>query len=461
MKFNKIAIALVAALTITSLAGCGIYQKFEMPSSSALAVDYTKARDMEQDTAAFGNLAWQQVFTDPMLADLISQALENNTNLRNAQLNVAMAQAQLKGARLAYFPSVALAPNGAGSSYSGNAFNWSYQLPLSVSWEVDIFGKLLNSKRGAQAALYQSEAYAQAVRSGIIAGVAQSFYAISSIESQLKLSRSTAELWKESVEVMKNLKLAGRVNEAAVVQATAQYYSILASITDLEVSLEQANNTMSLLMNVMPQKWSIPAGKSLEAPEMLREEIPMVELAARPDVRAAEWSLAAAYYATASARAAFYPSLGITANGGFTNLLGSMIVNPGDWFIQLAGSLTAPLFSRGANIARLEAAKASQQAALNTFEYTLMSAAAEVSTAMTVYEKSHEKINLLALQVANLEKSVEYTQELLALGNPSTTYLEVLTAQQGLLGAQMSSLANDLAGTQAVINLYQSLGGGR
>lgn len=459
MKLNNIAIAVTAALSISMLGSCGLYKKFEMPQDSALAVDYTKARSMQEDSTTFGNLRWQDVFTDPMLADLISQALANNTNLRNAQLNVKMAQAQLKGAKLAYFPSVALAPNGAGASYSGGKFNWTYQLPMSVSWEVDIFGKLLNSKRGAQAALYQSEAYGQAVRSQIIAGVAQCYYAISSIESQLELSRKTAENWRQSVEVMKNLKLAGRVNESAVVQSTAQYYSILASITDLEVSLDQAYNTMSLMMNVMPQRWSIPAGLSLEAPQMLRSAIPMCELAARPDVRAAEWSLAQAYYATSSARAAFYPTLAITANGGFTNLLGSFIQNPGDWFVQLAGSLTAPLFSRGANIARLEAAKASQQAAMNTFEYTIMSAAAEVSDAMTVYEKSIEKSKLLESQVENLEKSVEYTGELLTLG--TSTYLEVLTAQQGLLGAQMSSLATDLARTQAVINLYQSLGGGR
>lgn len=459
MKLNNIAIAVTAALSISALGSCGLYKKFEMPTESSLAVDYTKARAMEQDTTAFGNLKWQEVFTDPVLSDLINQALENNTNLRNAQLNVAMAQAQLKGAKLAYFPSVAFAPNGAGASYAGNSFNWTYQLPLSVSWEVDIFGKLLNSKRGAQAALYRSEAYSQAVRSQIIAGVAQCYYAISSIESQLDLSRATAENWRQSVEVMKNLKLAGRVNESAVVQSTAQYYSILASITDLEVSLDKANNTMSLLMNVMPQKWNIAAGRNLEAPSMMRAAIPMCELASRPDVAAAEWALASAYYATTSARAAFYPTLAITANGGFTNLLGSFISNPGDWFVQLAGSLTAPLFSRGANIARLEAAKASQQAALNTFEYTIMSAAAEVSDAMTVYEKSLEKSKLLKSQVENLEKSVEYTQELLTLG--TSTYLEVLTAQQGLLGAQMSGLANDLARTQAVINLYQALGGGR
>jgi outer membrane protein TolC len=185
----------------------------------------------------------------------------------------------------------------------------------------------------------------------------------------------------------------------------------------------------------------------------------MAELAARPDVRASEMELAKAFYATNLARAAFYPNLTISANGGFTNSAGSVIVNPGDWFIQLAGQLTAPLFSRGKNIATLEASKAAQKQAMNNFEYSLLNASAEVSDAMMVCQKSDEKVNLLNKQIENLEKSVEYTQELLTLG--TSTYLEVLTAQQNLLAAQMSQLACEHTKTQAIINLYQSLGGGR
>ncbi len=187
----------------------------------------------------------------------------------------------------------------------------------------------------------------------------------------------------------------------------------------------------------------------------------MAELAARPDVEAAEQDLAAAFYATAGARAAFYPGLNITANGGFTNLLGSMIKNPGDWFYQLAGSLTAPLFARGQNIARLQASKAQQQQALNNFEYTIMSAAAEVSEALTVYEKSLEKSVYLDDQIENLEKSVEYTKDLMMYSTGNTSYLEVLTAQQSLLSAQISQINTRLSRARSVINLYQSLGGGR
>ena len=259
---------------------------------------------------------------------------------------------------------------------------------------------------------------------------------------------------------MRNLKEAGRLREDAVVQSQAAYYSVEASLTDIEDALVQANNSMSLLMNTMPTEWAIPADAALTLPALQRAAIPMYELAARPDVRAAEMQLAVAYYATASARSAFYPSLNINANGGFTNLLGSFVKNPGDWFVQLAGSLTAPLFSRGANIARLEASKASQQQALNNFEYTLMSAAADVSNAMSVFESSQQKKQWLAMQVDSYKKAVDITNELL-LFDGSTTYLEVLTAQRNLLSAQTSQITTNLTAAQAIINLYQNLGGGR
>ena len=462
MTFTAMTKTLVAAGCVTLLSGCGIYQKYDASRvDSQLVKDYAQALTAaDTDSTALGNLRWQQVFTDPVLADLIERALEHNKDLRNAKLNIDMAHAQLKGARLSYLPSVAFAPNGAGASYAGSKMNWTYQLPLSVGWEIDVFGKLLNNKRSAEVSELQAKAYEQAVRSQIIAGVATCYYTIASLESQLALLKETAKLWNESVTVMRNLKEAGRLREDAVVQSQAAYYSVEASLTDIEDALVQANNSMSLLMNTMPTKWAIPADAALNVPSLQRAAIPMYELAARPDVRAAEMQLAVAYYATASARSAFYPSLNINANGGFTNLLGSFVKNPGDWFVQLAGSLTAPLFSRGANIARLEASKASQQQALNNFEYTLMSAAADVSNAMSVFESSQQKKQWLAMQVDSYKKAVDITNELL-LFDGSTTYLEVLTAQRNLLSAQTSQITTNLTAAQAIINLYQNLGGGR
>ena len=460
MTLNNISRAAIIIVSVGALSSCHIYNKFSMPTDDTLTSQYVEAVNSETNEAAFGNMKWQDVFTDPILAGLIDQALVNNTNLNNAKLNVDIAHAQLKGARLSYLPSLTLMPNASAASYDHSHMNWTYQIPLAVSWEIDIFGKLLNSNRRAKAALLQSEAYEQAVRSQIIAGVANCYYSISMLEKQLEISRQTAEYWSESVQVMKNLKLAGRVNESAVVQSTANYYSILASITDLEVALHEANNSMSLLMNVPPQTWEIPSGAEFNTPAIVREGVPMRELASRPDVRAAEQNVAMAYYATNQARAAFYPGLTISSNGGFTNLLGSVISNPGKWFIQLAGQLTAPIFARGQLISNLEATRAQQQQAMNNFQYALLSASAEVSEALMLYNKSDEKAKLLAQQVENLQKSVEITEELLSL-NGSSTYLEVLTAQQSLLSAQIAQVTCLNAKARAGINLYQSLGGGR
>lgn len=331
-------------VAVAGLSSCHIYKKFEMPQDDPVTKEYSEVVKTAPDSAAFGNLTWEQVFTDPVLADLIQRALENNVNLDNARLNVEVAKANVLGARLSYLPAVALNPNGSLSKYHVDGASWSkaYQIPLAISWEVDVFGKTLNRKRGAEAALALQQDYQQAVRSQIIGGVASCYYTIAVLQAQLNLSRQTAALWKQNVQTMRDFKEAGRVTEAAVVQSEAQYYSILASITDLETSLDKANNSMSLLLNVQPQAWAVSPDARLGNPKVLRDGVPMRELAMRPDIRVAEQQLAAAYYSTNSARAAFYPSLTISSNGGYTNMLGSMISNPGSWFIQLAGPAYRP-----------------------------------------------------------------------------------------------------------------------
>lgn len=460
MMKTPILSALIAGMAMC-LGSCGIYNKYQTPTDTPITKAYAEARATAVDSSAFGSLLWEDVFTDPVLVDLIDRALVANTSLQNAQLNIDIARAQLQGARLAYLPGVTLAPNGAGASYASSPISWTYQLPAQVSWEVDIFGKLLNNKRSAQIAVYQSEAYAQAVRSQIIASVANTYYSLASVEAQLKIMQGTAKLWEQSVQTMRDLKDAGRPNitEAAVVQSDANYRSVLASIADLEATRHKINNTMSLLLCTMPREWEVSAEATLKVPEMLIPGVPMAYLAWRPDVYVAECKLATAFYATNSARAAFYPGLNINFQGGFTNLLGGFVKNPGDWFYQLAGTLTAPLFARGQNIARLKAARIGQTQAMNDFEYTVLKAAGEVSDALVVYRKADERATHLALQVADLEKAVDYTNDLMIYS--TGTYLEVLTAQQSLLQAQINQISCQLSRAQAVINLYQAMGGGR
>lgn len=457
-KFIKYIMPVLLAVVLSS---CHIYRKYELPSEeNAFVEDYRKASEAPQDSTSLEYLGWEKVFTDPLLQGYIRQALANNNDLDDARLNVEKANAQLKGAKLSYFPSLALNPNGGSASYGGSHMNWSYTIPLAANWEIDAFGKILNRKRGAKVTVEQMKDYEQAVRSQIICGVANTYYALVLLKQQLALTERTAVIWKDQVESMKAMKEAAYVNEAAVVQSAANYWSIMASIPDIRQSIISTSNTMSVLLGTYPQEWEVTSDLNFSLPAEINAGIPMSYLAVRPDVRAAERGLAAAYYTTNSARAAFYPTLSISAQGGFTNLLGSIIMNPGEWFIQLAGQLAAPLFSRGQNIATLEAAKASQKQAMNAFETTVLNASADVSDVLAQIKNIRDKKKSIEKQIDNLEKSVEYTQELLTL-DQKTTYLEVLTARSSLLSAQLSGLACWHTQVSSLISLYQAVGGGR
>ena len=457
-KIIKYGVIAVFAIILSS---CHIYKKYELPvNESPIVEDYAKALDIAPDSLSLPYLGWRDIFTDPILQGYIEKAIENNKDLENARLNVDIAHAQLKGAKLSYFPSLTLTPNGGASSYAGSAMKWTYTIPLAASWEIDAFAKILNRKRGAKTNLEMMQDYVQAVHSQIVCGVANVYYSLVMLHQQLELTKQTSAIWEEQVESMELLKNAGRTNEAAVVQSRANYFSIKSTIPVLENSINQVQNSLSLLLNEYPHEWEVNNDMSFSIPKELIDGVPISYLAVRPDVRAMERAMATAYYNTNSARTNFYPSIVISAQGGFTNLLGSIIKNPGDWFIQLAGSLTAPIFSRGQNIATLEAAKAQQKQALKNFEYAVLTASADVSDALVDYNKCEEQFKYLQLQVDQLEKSVEYTNELF-MYNQSTTYLEVLTARSSLLSAQLSCIANWHDRASALISLYQSVGGGR
>jgi NodT family efflux transporter outer membrane factor (OMF) lipoprotein len=459
MKKNIIKGVALLAVTL-SLSSCHIYQKYELPTDNAVINDYAKVLSEPQDSTTLGNLSWEEVFTDPLLQSYIRQALSKNVDLDNARRNVDVANAQLKGAKLSYLPSLTFTPNGGSASYGGSHMNWSYTLPLNASWEVDIFGKILNKKRAAEVSRDMTIAYEQAAQSQIICAVAKCYYTLVMLNQQLDLMNSTAVIWEDQVRSMKLMKDAGRANEAAVVQSQANYHSILAQIPDIESSIHQTQNALSLLLCSYPQTWAVNNQLEFSLPTMIYEGgIPMSYLAIRPDVRAAEKSFAAAYYATNQARTNFYPTLAISASGGFTNLLGSIITNPGKWFIQVAGQLTAPIFMRGQNIAALEAAKAQQQIALNNFQYAVLNAASEVSDALMEIKSNTVKQEALALQIDDLEKSVEYTK--LLFSTSDATYLELLTARSSLLSAQMSALSSWYSKVNALIYLYQAVGGGK
>ena len=447
------------------LSSCHIYKSYDRPediTTSGLYRDPVADNDtLVSDTANFGNLPWREVFTDPQLQSLIETGLKQNTDLLSAAQNVKAAEASLMSARLAYAPSLGLSPQGTISSFDKNAATKTYSLPVTASWQVDLFGQLLNSKRNAQVTLKQMKAYRQAVQTQVVSNIANMYYTLMMLDRQLEITKATAEILKKNAETMEAMKDAAMysINSAGVEQSKAAYAQVLASIPDIEQSIRETENALSTLLGEAPH--AIKRGE-LEAqvlPTELSAGVPIQLLSNRPDVKAAEMSLASCYYNTNSARAAFYPSIVLSGSAGWTNSAGSMIVNPGKFLASAVGSLTQPLFNKGQIMAQYRIAKAQQEEASLSFQQALLNAGSEVNDALVACQTSKAKTLLFEKQIQSLEKALESTSLLMEHG--TTTYLEVLTARQSLLSAQLSQTANRFTEIQSVINLYQALGGGR
>ena len=448
---------MILATTAAMLSSCGIYTKYK-PAETV--PDSLYGANVEiADTANFGNSDWKEIFTDSYLQIYIDQALQNNTDYQSAQLRIEEAKATLLSSKLAFLPSFALAPQGTISSFDSQKATKSYELPVTASWELDIFGRMRNSKKQAQALYAQSVDYKQAVRSQLIANVANTYYTLLMLDEQLKLSEETAEAWKETVGAARALMDAGQYNEAVVSQMEATYYSVQASVVDLKEQINQTQNTLALLLAETPRNYERGKLADQVMPDDLSIGVPLQMLSNRPDVRSAERSLEAAFYVTNQARSAFYPSIVLSGSVGWTNAAGSIIVNPAKFIANAVGQLTLPLFNRGQNIAQLRIAKAQQEEASLSFQQTLLNAGAEVNDALTAYQSSKSKTELYQKQVESLEKTVTSTSLLMEYG--TTNYLEVLTARQSLLNAQLTQVSNRFTEIQSVISLYQALGGGR
>lgn len=445
------------------LSSCHIYKSYDRPEdiqTTGLYRDTLATGDtLAADTANFGNLPWREVFTDPQLQAYISQGLTDNTDLQTAILKVKESQAALLSARLAYAPSLGLSPQGTLSSFDKGAATKTYSLPVTANWEVDLFGKLLNAKRNAQTVLLQSQAYRQAVQTQIIAAIVNTYYTLLMLDQQMIISEQTADIMKRNVETMRAMKEAAMTNEAAVSQSEAAYAQVLASLPAIRQGIRETENALCMLLKQAPQAVKRSTLEAQKLPSTFSVGVPLQLLSNRPDVKAAEMALAVTYYNTNSARAAFYPQITISGSAGWVNSAGGVIMNPGKLLASAIGSLTQPLFYRGTNIARLKIAKAQQEEAKLAFEQTLLNAGSEVSNALSLYQTTADKASARALQVASAQKGSEYTKELFTLG--TSTYLEVLSAEQALLSARLSQVSDTFDEMQAVVSLYRALGGGR
>ena len=449
---------IITAVATALLSSCGIYNRYT-PVTDVPEDLYGNQVEVTDTIHNLGNMDWRNLFTDPYLQSLIQQGLENNTDYRAAQLRVEEAEATLLSAKLAFLPSFALSPQGGVSSFDGAKATWTYSVPVTASWELDIFGRMRNAKKQSQALYAQSKDYQQAVRTQLIASIANAYYTLLMLDEQLSLSEQTAETWKETVASARALMDAGQYDEAGVSQMEATYYSIQTSVLDLKEQINQVENSLALLLAETPHRYERGKLSEQVMPEDFSVGIPLQLLANRPDVRMAEHALEAAFYATNQARSNFYPSITLSGSAGWTNEAGTMIVNPGKFLASAIGSLTQPLFNRGQNIANLKIAKAQQEEAELSFQQTLLSAGSEVNDALTAYQTSRDKADFYEKQIASLHRAEQSTALKMDYGN--TTYLEVLTARQTLLSAELEQVANRFAELQSVVNLYQALGGGQ
>jgi NodT family efflux transporter outer membrane factor (OMF) lipoprotein len=445
---KRYIILLFAVLLL--LPGCNLYKKYD---SKANTVTGNLMGDVmnPQDTLSIGDLSWRDVFKDPNLQSLIETALVNNTDMRTTQLTIEQAQNEVKAAKWGYAPTLSFAPN-ATYMYQGGAGSYNVQLPVRASWQLGIFGQTRSQIRSAKAKLAYDEDYRQAVQVDLAANIANYYYSLMMLDRQLEISLATEKLYEESYNTTQALFQAGTYNSPAVYEMQASLEALRADIVDLRYNIAITEASLCLLLAEPPHHIERSTFDQFEMPEQIHLGLPVRLLDARPDVRMAERNMEIAYYDTQQARQSFYPSLsldGLFGLGGTFNAL-SLIG-------QAVGSLTQPILQGGQLTAQLRNAKAEQEKARLEFVQTLYNAGSEVYQYKKAIETAEEKTSHIDIRVNALQEAFSATTELMNHG--STTYLEVLTAQESLLSAELDQVENRYDMIKALINLYTALGG--
>lgn len=462
---KKYMILAVAGLLMSS---CGVYNKYERPEVDTKGLIRDAVSDADtlfvapEDTASFGNLPWRAVFTDPQLQALIEQGLEKNANLQNAVLTVQMYETMLKAAKLAFLPAITFGGAQAQMGSINTVYTdpsvttKSYQFPLTASWTLDLFGNILSQKRSTQMKLLGFKDYQMAVRAQVIGGIANSYYTLLMLDEQLRIVTEMSKMAKETWDIMKMQHQLGRMRSTSVQSAEAAYMSTQTQANDFRRQIRATENALSLLIGQAGQQ--IPRSTLAEQslPTEFATGVGVQLLQNRPDVHNAEMQLAACFHDVQTARSQFYPSITIGATGAFSNMTGSM--NPGKWLLNLFGSLTQPIFARGALIANLKVSKLQYEQAFNNWQNAILSAGNEVSNALVNYNGYDANSQLESQRVKVLSKNVEDTRALYV--SSGSSYLEVITAQTQLLSAQLNKVSADFNKMQTVVSLYTALGGG-
>ena len=464
MTMNKI---LTLAIGSLMLASCGLYNKYERPDVNTTGlirdavVDGDTLAVAPQDTASFGNLPWREVFTDPQLQALIEQGLENNANLQNAALTVKMYETMLTAAKLAFLPAITIggtSPMGTISTLytDPSVTTKSYSIPVSASWTLDLFGNILSQKRSTQMKLLGYKDYQMAVRAQVVSGIANCYYTLLMLDEQLRIVNEMSKMSKETWEMMQLQHQLGRVRSTNVQSAQAAYLSTQTQANDFRRQIRATENALSLLIGQAGQQIPRSTLAQQSLPSQFSTGVGVALLQNRPDVHNAEMNLAACFHDVQTARSKFYPNITVGVSAAFTNSNGA--INPGNWLTSIFGSLTQPIFQRGALTANLKVSKLQYEQAFNNWQNMVLQAGNEVSNALVNYRGYDDNSKIEQQRVEVLAKNVEDTRALYK--SSGSSYLEVLTAQAQLLSAQLNKVSADFNKMQSVVSLYTALGGG-
>lgn len=463
MKRYYIYITLIALTTLTS---CASFQKYERVNPAQIEA-YKNTKTL-QDTTNIAMMDWRMFFNDEILIKHIDTALANNLDWQRAQQSMRIAKSLVKQSKAALLPSL-----NAGLNYtrqerssksamgkilgSGGIDDWT--LGPSLSWEIDVWGKLSSQKRAAVAQYYQSESAQQLVKSQIVNTVANYYYVLQSLDAKKEVVLSTIKNRKESIEITKALKESGNVTEVAVKQTEAQFLTAKSILLDIKNQINITENALSVVLGKAPQnieRASFP--KALLVNEVLKVGVPIQILDNRPDVLLAEYSLVQAMELTNSAKASFYPSLTITGNGGLNSENFSDLFSANAWFANIAGGLLQPIFNQRKLKTQKEIRQYEQQIAFLDYKQSVLTAYQEISNELSNLTTNKEKLVFKEQEKEALFKSLEYSEELMEQG--FVNYLEILRAKDLTLNAELEIIDLKLGQLTGKTNLYRALGGG-
>ena len=450
---NTKKIIAVAAMGMT-LTGCGIYDKYE--SKATVPSDVFGSSVKTQGTS-MAQMSWREFFTDPNLQELIEQALANNVDLNSARIAVGKAEASLKVAKMAYLPSLYFAPQGTIASFDRSAASKTYTLPLQLQMDIDVFGSITNKKRASKAVLLQAQIQEEAVRANLISVTAQQYYMLQVLDLQLHILTATDSLWNASLETQKALYENGKSYSTAVNQMESSYLNVKTQIIDTRRNILSTENALCSLLGITPQHIKRTAWGGYPLTANITTGVPADLLQYRPDIRMANHAMEEAFYNTQAARSAFFPTITLSGTAGWTNSAGGMVIDPGKLLLSAVGQLTQPIFARGQLKGNLKVKQLTEEDLQKKYVQTVIDAGNQVNEALADCQAAFDKHDYYHRQIAVLQDAYTGTHEL--MDNGKASYLEVLTAQENLLSAQLNEAMNMFNGAQGVIALYIALGG--